>query len=114
MISRRRFRTDLAIREREARLRALVETAPDGIAIYDVEGDRFTDVNSNILEITGFSREEFLQTRLGDTSPEISPDGRPSRDFLREKIAEALEGKTPVFEWVSRKKNQEEIPSTFE
>jgi PAS domain S-box-containing protein len=107
---RRRFRTDLAIREREARFRALVETAPDGIAIYDVEDDRFTDVNSNILEITGFGREEFLQTRLGDTSPELSPDGRPSRDFLREKIEEALEGKTPVFEWVSRKKNQEEIP----
>jgi len=109
-LSKRRKRTDRAIREREARLRTLVDTAPDGIAIYDAGADRFIDVNPNILTLTGYNREEFLATRLGETSPQVNEEGRESRTFLMERVQEALDGEPQTFEWKTLRKNGEELP----
>lgn len=109
--SRRRHRAEEAILERESTLRTLVDTAPDGIAIYDADADRFLDVNANVLRMTRRTREEFLATRLGGTSPVEAPDGRPAQVYLREKVEEALSGKEVTFEWMSEPVPGEAIPT---
>lgn len=106
----RKRRAEAAIRESESTLRTLVESAPDGIAIYDADRDQFTDVNANVLTLTGMTREEFLSTSLGGTSPEILPDGSSGREFLLEKVEQALAGESVTFEWFSRERDGPHIP----
>lgn len=106
----RKRRADEAIRESAYTLRTLVDTAPDGIAIYDADADRFRDVNTNVLTLTGRTREDFLSARLGDTSPERLPDGSSGREVLLEKVDEALAGKSVTFEWFTRPKDGPPIP----
>ncbi len=97
----RRRRAEASIREREATFRALVESAPEGIAIYDADADRFTDVNVNVLSLTGFSKMDFLESRLGGTSPTVLEDGRTGREYLLEQVERALAGETVTFEWAA-------------
>lgn len=52
-------RTDEALRESEARFRALVEHAAIGKALVDLDG-RFRHVNPALCRITGYTREELL------------------------------------------------------
>jgi len=53
-----------AMRAKEEHFRLLVEQASDGIGIADVNG-RWIDVNSAWLSSTGYTREEFLEQRVG-------------------------------------------------
>jgi PAS domain S-box-containing protein len=46
-----------------------------------------------------------------DVSPEVQPCGRSSADLVREKTAEVLAGRTPVFEWIHRRPNGQLIPT---
>lgn len=54
-----RQRAEGVLRESEARFRALVDTAPLGVPIFSGDG-RFTYVNSRLLDMLGYSREELL------------------------------------------------------
>jgi len=53
-----------ALRRSEEHFRILVEQASDLIAIADAQGN-WIDVNSVVTEILGFTREEFLQCKVG-------------------------------------------------
>jgi formate hydrogenlyase transcriptional activator len=48
----------------ETRYRRLFETAQDGILILDAETGQITDVNPFMIEILGYSQEEFLGKKL--------------------------------------------------
>ncbi|MCK9461226.1 MAG: PAS domain S-box protein [Proteobacteria bacterium] len=48
----------------EARYRRLFEAAKDGILILDAETGRIVDVNPFLVELTGYSHEEFLGKHL--------------------------------------------------
>ncbi len=48
----------------ETRYRLLFETARDGIMILDAESGQITDVNPFLVEMLGYSREEFIEKRL--------------------------------------------------
>jgi formate hydrogenlyase transcriptional activator len=52
------------LRESEEHFRILVEQASDVIAIADANG-RWIDVNSAIVDMLGYTREEFLQHAVG-------------------------------------------------
>ena len=62
-----RGRNEQALRENEARYRAVVEQASDGITITGPDW-RFLDVNQRFCELVGYSREELLRM----TVPEIA------------------------------------------
>lgn len=53
-----------ALQASEIRYRRLFETAPVGILILDANGCRITDVNPFMLELSGYSREEFIGKEL--------------------------------------------------
>ena len=50
--------------ESEIRYRRLFETAHDGILILDSENGQVTDVNPFLINLLGFSKEEFLKKKL--------------------------------------------------
>jgi PAS domain S-box-containing protein len=86
----------------EARLRTLVENAPEAIVVFDGETGRFVSSNENALRLYGLSREQLEQMGPLELSPELQPDGRRSEEVVRQKVEAALAGGRPVFEWTHR------------
>jgi len=95
-----RLRAEEALRDSEQRLATLVAYAPDAIAILDVDSFRLIEANEQAARLYGLERNALFELGPVDLSPERQPDGRLSDEAAREKIQEALEGGTPVFEWL--------------
>ena len=94
-----RKQAEAALRESEERNRTLVEHAPEAIMVLDVEVCRIVDVNSNACELFGLSREELLAFNPISLSPPVQAGGEPSELAALRRVAEALGGGTPVFDW---------------
>ena len=105
-----RLRAEEALRESEQRLATLVAYAPDAIAILDVDSFRLIEANEQAVRLYGLERNALLALGPVDLSPERQPDGRPSDEAARENIQEALEGGTPVFEWLHLNASGEPFP----
>lgn len=52
------------LKDSELRYRRLFEAAQDGILILDAETGAITDVNPYLINMLGYSREEFVEKRL--------------------------------------------------
>jgi PAS domain S-box-containing protein len=99
-----RDRSENALRESEARYRALVEQAPDGIFIADVQG-RYTDVNPAGCRMLGYTRDELLgKTKADLLAPEDVPRLSANRELLR------TSGNSVVTEWMLRRKDGGFLP----
>jgi PAS domain S-box-containing protein len=59
-----RKKIEVALNATETRYRRLFETAQDGILILDAETGQIVEVNPFLINILGFSREEFLGKKL--------------------------------------------------
>jgi len=94
----------------EARLRTLVEHAPESMVVLDGAGCGFQNCNDNAARLFGFTREELLNLGPAEVSPEFQPDGRRSADLARGWIEKALTGGAPRFEWVHKHKDGRLIP----
>lgn len=57
-----------ALKIYETRYRRLFETARDGILILNAKNGKIIDVNPFLVELLGFSKEEFLQKAIWDIS----------------------------------------------
>ena len=55
---------ELSLQDSEIRYRRLFETAQDGILILDAETGAITDVNPFLINMLGYSREEFIKKKL--------------------------------------------------
>lgn len=55
---------DQSLKDSEIRYRRLFEAAQDGILILDAATGSITDVNPFMIEMLGYSREEFIQKKL--------------------------------------------------
>lgn len=86
----------------EARLRTIVDHAPEAIVVFDGDTARFLSSNIHAQELYGCSSEDLARLGPADVSPEFQPDGRRSADAARDWIDQAISGKTPVFEWLHR------------
>jgi diguanylate cyclase (GGDEF)-like protein/PAS domain S-box-containing protein len=79
-----------ALRESEARFRAVAQTAPCAIVIY--QGENFVYVNDAGLEISGYTRDEFLRLRFWELpAPEYRETVRERG--LRRQQGEPLRGR---------------------
>ena len=58
-----------ALKISETRYRRLFETAQDGILILESETGRISDVNPFLVEMLGYSHEEFLGKKLWEIGP---------------------------------------------
>lgn len=95
----------------EARLRTLVEHAPEAIVVFDGRTGRFIGGNAHACRLYGLGPEELSQLSPAEVSPEFQADGRRSEVVAREKMDEALAGGTPVFEWIHRHISGRLIPT---
>ena len=66
----------------ESRYRRLFETAQDGILILDAVNQKITDVNPFMLELLGYSRDEFMGRELWEIG--LLKDMEASQDAFRE------------------------------
>ncbi|MEJ2215734.1 MAG: ATP-binding protein [Gemmatimonadota bacterium] len=108
--SRHRRRNEAALRASEARLRTLVENAPEAIAIYDAEHDRFVDVNSNATRLFARNREAIVNAPLTTLlSPGSGGDVRTTSDALGALAHASLRGAVRR-EWAVRLANGEQVP----
>jgi PAS domain S-box-containing protein len=98
-----RFAADAALRASEARLRDLVEHAPDGIFVADLQG-RYTWVNAAGCAMSGYSREELMAMSIVDLIP--SEHGRLT--FLEETHLPHSRPFRSEWTWVRR--NGEPLP----
>jgi len=73
-----RTRAEQALRESEERARSMMESVFEGIGI--TEQGRFLEMNSELLNITGYTREEMIGREVVDF---IVPE---SRDLVRERM----------------------------
>ncbi|MDJ0820309.1 MAG: MASE1 domain-containing protein [Paracoccaceae bacterium] len=101
--------------EKEARYRALVDLATDGIMIFNVDDGRFIEANPKSARIFGYSTVDLLNS-IGpaDLSPEFQTDGRRSDEASRDYLMQALEGEFPTFEWMHRNRDGQNIPCEIE
>ncbi|HXI51574.1 MAG TPA: PAS domain S-box protein, partial [Candidatus Saccharimonadales bacterium] len=89
-----------ALATSEARFRALVEHAPEAIVVLDGDTGRFLFGNEHACALYGVPMARLTELTPAEVSPELQPNGRRSAELAREKMAEALAGGTPVFEWI--------------
>jgi PAS domain S-box-containing protein len=105
-----RKRAEEALAVSEARFRTLIESAPEAIAVFDVECDRFVEVNQQACVMFGLSAEELKGMGPVALSPPTQPDGRESRAASMGYMAQAVAGAMPVFQWTHRTPAGRDIP----
>jgi diguanylate cyclase (GGDEF)-like protein/PAS domain S-box-containing protein len=104
-----RKRAEAALRYSEARYRTQVEQAPEAIVVLDVDARRFVDVNENAVRLFGLPREALLTKNPIELSAPLQQDGEPAERLAGLRIDEALRGEAPVFEWIHRNAQGEDV-----
>jgi PAS domain S-box-containing protein len=100
-----------ALQTSEARLRAVVEHAPEAIVVFDGNTGRFLFGNEHASRLYGVSMEKLTALTPADVSPEFQSDGRRSTELARELMDKALRGEKPVFEWIHKQPGGRLIPT---
>ncbi|AFZ22930.1 PAS domain S-box [Cylindrospermum stagnale PCC 7417] len=83
-----RKRVEIALRESEARFRAMFDQAAVGIALVALDG-RFLQINPALCEITGYNYEELIQMKFQEiTHPnDLETDWEYGRRVLAKEIS---------------------------
>jgi len=85
------------IREREERYRALVETAPNNILIFDKSGN-ILEVNKRLLEISGFKKEDLIGKNIKELASKVKVDLKEIMNLFEQTIkGEKIEEKVRTF-----------------
>ena len=95
---------ELALMEQEARYRAVIETAADGIWVVDEQG-RFLLVNEAYVRRSGYSREELLSMHIADVEVQESDED------VRAHIERIRRNHSDLFETRHRAKSGEVWPA---
>ncbi|MDP4285317.1 MAG: PAS domain S-box protein [Bacteroidota bacterium] len=104
-----RKNAETALRESEETFRRLFNESADSTLLLDDTG--FTDCNQSAVSILGYSsRQEVLNKKPWDISPEKQPDGRLSSEKAKEMIAKAVQQGYNRFEWVHIKADGTKFP----
>ena len=87
-----------ALREREVRYRAAIDTSLDGFWMLDLQG-RLLEVNDAYVGKSGYTREELLGMRIGELEAREEPEETTAR------LARILQQGSDLFETLHRAKN---------
>ncbi|MWV10712.1 EAL domain-containing protein [Pseudomonas sp. R-28-1W-6] len=87
--------------EAQARYRTLVEHAPEAIVLFSPRGG-IIEANENALRLFKLGHAELLGKSPSELSPPRQANGEESAPLAREYLDAAINGGTPVFEWLHR------------
>jgi len=91
-----RKQAEAALKASETRYRRLFETAQDGILILDAETGRIADVNPFLIEMLGYSSEDFWGKQLWEIGPFKNTEAAKNRLWgIAEQRICPLQGFTP-------------------
>jgi PAS domain S-box-containing protein len=91
-------RAEKALKESEEQYRSLFESSQEALLL--LENTRFKKCNSKAVALFGCTKmKEIAGRSLIDFSPVVQPDRAGSEQKFQEKISEAIEGSTQVFDW---------------
>mgnify|MGYP001549532812 CR=1 FL=1 len=91
-------------RARERDYSALVDSARFGVFL--LEGDRFVDANRTAAVMFGLESERAaIGLTPWDLSPELQPNGRPSKELAMERIRTAAREGGSTFEWTHKRRD---------
>jgi len=105
-----RIEAETALRQSEERYRTLVEYAPESIVLMDADSGYLLEANSHAQSFFRLPLDLLRSEQLFALSPPAQPDGTPSVVASRQYIEQALEGRTPVFEWTFRDAASTDVP----
>ncbi len=104
-----RKRGERALRESEAKFRAIFEGSIQGVVLQDESGIR--EVNPAAIRILGRqSAAELIGRHPGDLAPATQPGGEPSAAMAARHIAECMREGSARFEWSAADPQGTEIP----
>lgn len=89
----------------ERTYRGIFNSMSEAIYVQDAEG-RFVDVNDGVLNMYGYSREEFI----GKTPDFVSAPGKNNMNIVFAAFGRAFEGEPQQFEFWGLRKNGETFP----
>lgn len=95
--------------EAEARYRTLVEHAPEAILLFNPDGG-IVECNENALRLFRYRREALLGRSIQSISPVRQADGQLSAKVGKQYLQRAIDGDTPVFEWLHRDSAGRQLP----
>ncbi len=96
--------------EDDLRFRTLIKHAPEAIVVLDPNKKMFVDANKHAEKLFGYPLEELCKLGPLDLSPHAQPSGLTSSYLASERIREAINGKSPIFEWTHINNFGEQIP----
>ncbi|MCX7679365.1 MAG: PAS domain S-box protein [Spirochaetes bacterium] len=99
-----RKESELALIESEQKFREIFDSTTDSIMIHEIteKGGKIIDCNRQTLEMYGYStKEEILSGNIGNLSANEYPY---TEEMAQQKIALALKGQIPTFEWLAKRK----------
>src|SRR6058998_1074579 len=104
-----RKRAEQALRESEAKFRALFEGASQGVVLHDE--NQMLEVNPAAVRILGRRfAHELLGRHPSDTSPPFQPNCESSAVLARKYVQECMANGSARFDWVSRTPDGRNIP----
>ena len=93
-------RAEQALRDSEARFRTLVQHAPNGILVFNVDTGLFSEMNEQMSHLLGYTREELGGKSWLDLSAPIQAESRSAESWGKRLEKEALSGGHSVNEWL--------------
>ena len=104
-----RKRAERALRESEAKFRALFEGSSQGVVLHDE--NQILEVNPAAVRILGCqSPQELLGKHPSELSPPFQPNGESSEVLARKHIEECMTNGSARFEWLACAPDGREIP----
>lgn len=104
-----RKRAEQALRESEAKFRALFEASGQGVMLHDEE--KFLEVNPAAVRILGYDRaEEIIGKHPAQTSAEVQPGGERADILARKHIERCVAEGVVRFEWLACNPRGGEVP----
>ncbi|HEX4329043.1 MAG TPA: PAS domain S-box protein [Burkholderiales bacterium] len=104
----RRYRAEQALRESEARNRALIDSAPEAIFVVDADAMKVLDANPSAVRLFGMSREELLTAPIHRFNAPQQPGGQ---EYGLALMRQALAGDEVAVEWLFYTANGREFPA---
>jgi len=102
-------RAERALRESEAKFRALFEGSSQGVVLHDEWG--LLEANPAAVRILRRrSPDELVGRHPGELAPPLQPNGESSVEMARRCVNECLAQGSARFEWVAAAPNGEEVP----